>query len=229
MKKIAIYFSVVCLIGCSSGKQLSDASPTTNGLIAYYTFEDNMNDQVGGNHAKPYNSPSFSYVNKAQKKAVKFSVQDNSRAVIDNTFDYKYKTICFRVRADVIDNSPAIVFVSDNPRKQYGLVGVVMMEEAGQKKLVFNIARNPVSIPVVERVWYHITLVGAGKNYGYYLNGSLIAKGSFDEYESSGNGAEATILGSSRMFHVFFSGSIDDLRIYNRVLKSSEIAVIASN
>jgi hypothetical protein len=229
MRKIGIYFSMICIMACGSGKQMKYPSPTTDGLVAYYTFEDNLKDQVGGNHAKPYNSPSFSYVNKTQKKAVKFSSQDNSRAIIDNTFDYQNKTICFRVRADVIDERPAIVFVSDNPKKQYGLVGVVMMEEAGQKKLFFNIARNPVAIPVVERVWYHITLVGAGKNYGYYLNGSLIAKGSFDEYASSGNGAEATILGSSRMFHVFFSGSIDDLRIYNRVLNSSEIAVIASN
>ena len=229
VKKFGIYFTLIGLMACSAGQQPDVAVPTTEGLVAYYTFEDNAKDQVGDNHARSFNAPSFSYVNDAHKKAIKFSIGDKSRALINNTFDYEFKTICLRVKADVIDDNPAVVFVSDNPKKKFGLAGVVMKEENGQEKLFFNIASNPVSIPVVAGVWYHITLVSAGKNYGYYLNGSLIARGAIEEYKSSSNGEEATMLGSSRIQSIFFSGAIDDLRIYNRALKSSEIAVIAAN
>jgi hypothetical protein len=200
-------------------------------LIAYYTFEGSGNDQVGGYHAKPYkNVPlKFSYVDQAHGKAINFSIDEQSRAVINNTFDYEHKTICLRVKANVIDTNPAVVFVSDNPRKQYGLAGVVMKEEDGEKKLFFNLASNPVGIPVSEGKWYHVTLVGAARSYAYYLNGSLIAKGPINEYKNSSKGAVATVLGSSRIFSIFFSGSIDDLRVYNRALTAEEIVVIAKN
>lgn len=238
MRKIGICFSLIVLLAsCNAPRQTTSpetntqAQATTDGLVAYYTFEGNGKDQVGTYHAKPYKGVplKFEYVDQTHKRALNFSIAEQSRAVIDNTFDYEHKTICLRVKADVIDANPAVVFVSDNPRKQYGLAGVVMKEEEGEKKLFFNLASNPVGVPVSEGQWYHVALVGAARSYAYYLNGSLIAKGPINQYKSSSKGAVATILGSSRIFSIFFSGSIDDLRVYNRALTAEEIAVIAKN
>jgi hypothetical protein len=233
MQIVVLSFVLIgLLVSCAPAKQTgAPGQPTTESLVAYYQFEGNGKDQVGGNHAKYFKDAplKYSYVDEVHKKAVNFSIPNRTRAVIDNMFDYEHKTICLRVKADVIDDNPAVVIVSDNPRKQFGLFGVVIKEEFGEKKLFFNIASNPVSVPIVEGEWYHVTLLGAGRNYKYYLNGSLIAQGTFNEYKNSAQGAVATILGSSRAFTIFFSGSLDDLRIYNRALSAEEITVIAAN
>ncbi|MFN8336879.1 MAG: LamG-like jellyroll fold domain-containing protein [Cyclobacteriaceae bacterium] len=204
--------------------------PTTNGLVAYYNFEDNTNDQFGNNDAVPGGGAmlTYSFVNELREKAVNFSVADANYAVIDNTFDFENKTICFWVKADVITDNIMVPFVSDNPNKQFGLVGMYVMRDAGQKVFLLNVGGNPVTFPATEGVWYHITMVGAAKSYKYYINGSLMAQGTFDTYLKSSNGVEDTIIGSSRIFNLFFSGSLDNLRIYSRALSAEEIAIIAS-
>lgn len=237
MKVVDLFYVLLLLMlsgGCSqkadSVASKHDSQPTTEGLIAHYTFEDNTNDQVGSHHAKTNRGGlSYSFKRNKNEKVVNFSIANHEFAVIDEPFDYEYKTISFWVKADVIDENPAIVLVSDNPNKRYGLVGVVMKKAGDQKQLFFNIAGNPISIPAVEDTWYHVTLVGAAKNYAYYLNGSLIAQGSFETYKSSYNGVDDTILGASRIYNTFFSGSIDDLRIYNRALNAEEISLIAKH
>ena len=219
----------IAFISCG-GDDPKVPQPTTQGLVAFYAFEGNTNDKVGDYDAIPPIGTSLTYSSFGKnKKAVNFSGGNENYAVIDEPFDYEYKTVCFWFKADVITETRGMILVSDNPNKQYGLIGVAVYEELGQKYLVMNIAGNPTTTTISEGTWYHVTLVGDAKHYSYFLNGELLDEGDFDSYLSSFNGEEETVLGASRIHTLVFTGSMDNLRIYNRALTAQEIAIVSDH
>lgn len=230
-----IYFWMwVSFLGFSCSDEsnaLEPAKPTTEGLVAYYTFEDNANDEVGDNDAVTTNL-SYSLFDTKHKKAASFSALNESKGVIDNTFDYENKTISLWFKANEINTTQSVIFVSDNPNKQFGLVGAQVIEESAHKNLILNIGGGTLAvttIPVEEGIWYHITLVGEGKNFSYYFNGELVRSGINTGYLNSSVGFEDTILGASRTSILYFDGSMDNFRVYNRALTAEEIKVLAAN
>src|SRR5687767_12789298 len=179
-------------VSCNDETTNPNPKPTKAGLVAYYTFEGNANDEVGANDAVT-TGLNYSLFDTKHKKAASFLPSNESKCVIDNTFDYENKTVSFWFNANEITTNQSVIFVSDNPNKQYGLVGALVIEESSHKNLILNIGGGLLSqttIPVEEGIWYHITMVGEGKNFAYYFNGELVRSGTNTDYLNSSNGLE---------------------------------------
>jgi hypothetical protein len=73
--------------------------------------------------------------------------------------------------------------------------------------------------------WTHITVVYENKQPKLYLNGSLVRTGltspmSFVHISADGIGGQA---------YGYYAGKLDEIRVYNRALSASEVAVLSSN
>jgi hypothetical protein len=98
-------------------------------------------------------------------------------------------------------------------------IGFIVRDNTGNTAL----AQGSTALTVGQ--WYHSCGVRNGNNTYVYLNGALAGSG-------SGTLGAITnvnfIIGGEKSNIAFslFNGSIDDIRIYNRVLSASEISVL---
>ena len=79
---------------------------------------------------------------------------------------------------------------------------------------------------IAEGPWYHIALTLAADSLKCYLNGVLKATDSSTNEEDGIGAATPVYLGRDIPGTSFFPGSVDDVRIFNRVLDSSEINLV---
>lgn len=75
-------------------------------------------------------------------------------------------------------------------------------------------------------VWYYVTLVYNGSTYQRYLNG--IADGSPVAKTLTAGGSFPVLIGTYDGYTQYFTGTIDDVRIYGRALSPSEVALLAA-
>lgn len=103
------------------------------------------------------------------------------------------------------------------------------------RKLVTMPSSLPGPIPVCDSIWHHVALTSVGgtasASLSYHVDGTLYSSGtaaySIDSSNTSSlrigfNGDGASYLGGE-----YFSGSLSDLRIYNRSISSAEIALLS--
>jgi hypothetical protein len=69
--------------------------------------------------------------------------------------------------------------------------------------------------------WHHVGIVRSGTNFKAYLDGVLKQDTTYEYVPGSGTGA--LYIGSERARIAFWTGDLDDLRIYNRALTADEI------
>jgi heat shock protein HspQ len=77
------------------------------------------------------------------------------------------------------------------------------------------------------QTWYHIALSWDGTNYAVYVNGSLIATGTYTGLTLLNNLADIGNTGNTSSRTEGFQGLIDEVRIYNRALTETEISNLA--
>ncbi|MBI4202559.1 MAG: LamG domain-containing protein, partial [Chloroflexi bacterium] len=86
---------------------------------------------------------------------------------------------------------------------------------------------SPAPLPGLPGVWYHIVLTLAVNDLKCYVNGELKATDT-DTLGADGIGTATPIyFGRNIPGTAFFPGSIDDARIYNRVLTPEEVQGLA--
>jgi len=78
--------------------------------------------------------------------------------------------------------------------------------------------------PVPINTWAHIVVVVSVNSAAFYLNGALVANGMRNA--EPGTSADPLTFGHAG-YHGFFSGQLDDIRLYNRALSMSEIVYLA--
>jgi len=76
--------------------------------------------------------------------------------------------------------------------------------------------------------WYHVTCQKTGSSYQIWLNGTLNASASFNMVGNTTNDNNFFIGGNGTSTGVF-SGSFDEIRIYNKGLTSTEISYLSNN
>lgn len=233
MKKInllfAFTFMLMGLVFFSCKKEDPDeVSIPQNGLVAYYPFNGNANDESGNNHNGTIYGASLS-TDRHQKANSSYEFDGvNDYINTLTTFDYNYRTISFWAKPNVINgtgNSKGIALVQDSNTNSYGLVvavfgdGVLSLNAGGASSTDLCVKTN-VSVGT----WYQIALVRNDTQLLYYVNGELIYTGTSSSLGSSSNPYAYLLFGVSRAQNIqFFSGKIDDVAIYNRALSESEI------
>ena len=229
MKKHLILFgiSVSILFTISSCEKKESFEIPTDGLVAYYPFNHNLNDESGlGNDATAFGASLTS--DRFNKSNSAFIFDGNNDYInLNSEFDYAQRSVNLWFYAEYIDHVERHLYISDNPNLNYGFTQIKVKETDNIKEVLASagISGNEGSSLVSENEWYMITITVDQDKTKQYLNGKLIG-----EFETgtinSNNGESVALLGTSRVFDRFFKGKIDDVLIYSRALNETEINII---
>jgi len=201
------------------------------GLVAYYPFNGNANDESGNNHnATVYGaSLTMDRFNKPNSSYEFDGLNDYINTF--STFDFNYRTISFWANAYEVDGTgygKGIPLVQDSEENTYGIVvatfgeGALYLNAGGANTYDLCVKNN-----VSENLWYHIVLVRNNAQLLYYVNGELIYTGPSSSLSSSVNPYKYLLFGTGRTRTIqFFNGKVDDVAVYNRALNASEIRAL---
>jgi gliding motility-associated-like protein len=234
-KKI-ITLSAGMMLGLLWIADLSAQMPT-NGLIAYYPFNNNANDVSGnGNDASGLFNPTFDRCG-VLNWAHKSGGTNYLHLAPDNFINLNEYSYSLWFRADSVPSvNSCVLFAVGSPSQGYeqsfAFSPNVTLVGSGS-----NIGNNPsLSIiqttPVQTGRWIHGVLVRDNTKLRIFINGTLAAylpsSDSLTNGQSANYGSDpqATIgchYDSSGYGYDVFIGSIDEVRIYNRALNEEEI------
>ncbi len=199
-------------------------NPLPGQLVAYYPLNGDAVDSSGNgyNGLTEGTSPDSNRFG-IDSSALSFNGID-SYVNIPYEFDYPAKTISFWFYADTIDELSRNILVSDNPNLKYGLTVVRLQKINGNNTLIYSLSDYSYDTLITPNEWHFITIVAAYKSFLFSLDGNIIKSGTVGNYMDSIDGLRSIILGASRNVNdSFFSGKIDELKIYNNALTPSQI------
>ncbi|SEH07514.1 LamG domain-containing protein [Candidatus Venteria ishoeyi] len=181
------------------------------GLVAYFPFNGNANDESGNNYRSVVFGPSLTadrFDN--ENSAYQFSNNFIETNVDDTQFSNSMSYSLWVKTADDTSNYP----ISD-----------------GQDSLYFDYDRNSLrringndyetfNVDLTNNTWHHIVVSYVDKTVTVHVNGLKFHQGSYSESFAFGDHfrfGKATSTGSPQ-----FTGILDDIRIYNRALTDDE-------
>jgi len=222
--------SMLAFLACAS---LLCAADITNGLVAYYPFNGNANDETGNGH----NGTVFGAALATDRMGVNsacylfdgindyISVPDSS-AWAFGTQDFSL-SFWFNISSS---NSDLKIFLGNDNGPYYQNKWLV--ELFNYTRLGFNICSPSLgtqviistNLSVILTKWYHLAVTRQGSLYKLYLDGRTAAE-SINTLAIPDASAPLTIgTAEDRWVH----GLMDDVRIYNRALSASEVAQLAA-
>ncbi|MDG2487270.1 MAG: lectin-like protein, partial [Roseibacillus sp.] len=187
-----------------------------DGLVAYYPFNGNANDESGNHNNGTVNGATLTTDRNGDvDSAYDF---ENSNISIENPLlpqGDSPRTLSFWART----NDPSKIQVA----VQWGLLG----ENRGTGAFILNnewqtsgVGNDLASgVPAV-RNWTHVTATYTGNTLSIYLNGQWMAQ---REVALSTTGNSLVIGAEIGSFAIPFDGKIDDLRVYDRGLSAGEV------
>ncbi len=210
----------------------------TNGLIAYYPFNGNANDESGnGNNGTIYGATLTSDRFGTQGKAMAFNgtnqyIQAPHQAYLSfATGDF---TIGFWVVLNDLynpqyfmgkdpgqgpNNKWELFLGSGNPPGTASGIGFMAATLSGGPVGSWYCA--PTDVKPVPGTWHQLLFTKSATNYAVHLDGVAVSRGEGPPNLSSNNTSPLTIGWAEGP--AFFNGELDDIRIYNRALSDSEV------
>ena len=214
----------------------------TNGLVAYYPFNGNANDMAGTNNG---------VVSNAVLTVDRFGNQNRA-------FTFNGTNSYIRVTKQITTNRPCAWSVWLRPNISQTNLPLVLLNQggnpggptispalainwgndvptraAGAGRFVFYTYNSPgYFVRSQQRAqydtnhWYHLVVTLDSTNGSLYVDGQL--EGTLGGQPFGQNNGNFYIGGSVSQNTEYFSGIIDDVRIYNRALSSNEVAQLYS-
>jgi hypothetical protein len=230
----------------SEPTELKEPAFVKDGLVAYYPFNGNANDESGnGNNGTVTGATLTADRNGSADKAYSFDgVNDDIRVgslsgnprnqMTISAWVYNLDSSTGRrtiIRKDSINGANPIV-IGPVRKMDWGLY------LSDDKKIYFDVfpesgagqsgTQHSLSSPTLDSApfdqWSHIIAVYDGVKMHLYLNGGKMA-----EKNATGlitNGSFSFNIGSIDRVHEFANGSLDDIRIYNRALSAGEVKAL---
>lgn len=201
---------LVVVFGCKKDKNGPDIN---KGLVSYFNFEDNVTDQQG--YAKNGVGNALFAPGKIGN-ALSFNGIDQ-KMVFSPKSPQTFSEISLVFWVKSMDKSNGKFFIK-NPAFQFLTFG--------GNTIIFQISHSNGSAAVsgskTYEQWTHIAGVFDGQTIKIYINGILTQgpniSGEFKGFEQD------LILGNNNSD--YWSGSIDELRIYNRALSEEEVTML---
>lgn len=226
MKKL-LTMMVAAFFGCTLFGALTD------GLVAYYKFDGNANDSSGnGNNGVVHGATLTTDRLGKVDGAYSFDGDDWVQVANSDSLSLPTKTMSFCVwmRTEVDDGW--IPFLSKGTyTRQYGFelgygnettLFINDYNGTGCGRDVF-VAVDSVSLN--SGAWHFVVLTYDGSEIKAYVNGNLIASRSVED--SFGVNSSDLYIGKDMPETTeYFSGAMDDLRIYNRALSAAEVKAL---
>lgn len=227
MKTLKITLATVAIIALFANANAQ--SFITNGLVAFYPFSGNANDATangnnGTNYGATLTTNRFGMLNSAYY--FNGSSYINAGSVISNyataTFSAWFQTTNF---VNAKENGIVMKQRSDGSiGTRLGVYGT--LADAGFNDFSHNIVVFS-STSISSNSWHQATVINNSSNIFLYVDG-ILAGQTQTPYILNANGAisgKPVIIGNDPSGgNRFFTGKIDDVRIYNRALTSSEVA-----
>lgn len=208
------------LISCED----DDLKAPAEGLVSFYTFNGDSQDEIGTNHGTDTNV-TYTVVNKSNK-AVEFSGTD-SYVTFGDDFDLEQRTISLNIFIRDYIDAPYTIYSSDHAGTQFGKTEIRIGLNNGVDYLYFNVSEQTVGTSAFrQNYWHHVAVVADGKSYRYYLDGKLIASDTFNAYQHADSGPAFAMIGRGAAGK-YFNGLMDNLRVYSRALSEKEIKTLA--
>ena len=232
MKTLKITLAIVAIVALFANANAQ--SFITNGLVAYYPFAGNVNDLTGnGNNGTNFGAALTTNRFGLSNSAYYFNGSSyiGFGSVISN---YAVMTISswFQTTNFAANKENGIVMKKRQDSGIGARLGVFGTKcDAGFNDTLNNIAVFSSS-NIASNLWHQAIFVNNGTNITLYLDGILVGQ-TPTPYNLKASGAVSgmpLIIGNDPSgANRFFTGAIDDVRIYNRALTSSEVAQLYAN
>lgn len=215
----------------------SDYVNITNGLIAYYPFKGNTNDQSGnGNNLTNYGATLSTDRFGNIDNAYEFNGSNNYLIVSNSNHPTKNVTVTYSVwiyysgnlnvgqHASVVDVGNA---GDSYPSKRSALL--IWKNTTSNDLFTYCEQSNDFAFKdynINNNQWIHVLIIKTSTNIILYINGSFIESGSIKSNQNV-TSTKISIGGNGNLQHAngeYFRGKIDDIRIYNRALSDNEIS-----
>jgi hypothetical protein len=233
MKKIIFILAYFACFGCSGFSQ-----SLTEGLAAYYPFNGDANDASGNNlhltsngallTADKNGNPNSAYLFNGTGS---FLFLEDASALVSNAFSMSAwiranKLPASRGHVSVIDfgskNIDHCIFITNNYDNKH--TGFLTHSYITPGKNVYACE----NVPVDTYEWYHVAMTRNDIGIKLYKNGVLAAE--MAASENPGFETKNSLSVGRRIDGTIpFSGIVDDVRFYTRVLSEQEIALLYSS
>jgi hypothetical protein len=198
--------------------------PITNGLVAYYPFNGNANDESGNSnngivHGALLTTNRFGEANSAY-------VFDGISAYIEtiNSLpDMPSASVSFWVNVPAFGQADQYIFMDGDQTNAKDFVA-----HWGNNDILGVCTKDNSCVGLglpLTNTWFHVAAVANGntKNLRIWLNGQQVATSSSLGNANVGYHSKLDIGCRAMLYDHFFKGAIDDLRFYNRALSDSEV------
>ncbi len=208
----------------------ADHTTSFNGsLLAYYSFDGNATDRSGNGNHGAVNGATLSIDRRGiWGKAYSFDGRDD-RIVAQGAWPEGNSSRSVSVWYKAPSHS-ANFFTFGNGLIQKARFSVGLNFGGNENSLSFfgQGSDQIFSATGLYNSWNNIHITYNGSLGKLYLNGSALG-GSFNDSLET-NGSMSLVIGSNSLNRndEFFGGSLDDLRVYNRALSATEVAVLYS-
>lgn len=221
----------------------------TNGLIGYWPFNGNANDESGnGNNGKVFGAvlatDRFGNENKSYFFSGKDWIEINSLSQINNS---KELSISIWVKSTGLNSSPSYGDGGSQyyfSRGDFGNNGFVMSTIQGSSphfsgtihspsmfdnpRIIGIEINSPVKFNIPHTQWHHLLMIYNGVSVNYYVDGVLSVSSKYDK--NIGVSTSPSVFG--KQFYLndecYVVGMIDDAAIWNRALTDEEIGNLFS-
>jgi len=225
---------IVIFIGLFySCKKTTSSTTLNNGLIAYYPFNGNANDESGNRHnGTVYGATLTTDRFGNSNKAYNFDGSGSCIQVIDSSFALKQYTISMwvSINSQLSDGETSMLISIGNyggdqhlqyTNDYYSLYGWTF---GGYNVDSLPYTLSVGALPNVNQ-WYLLTVTRSADKLDFFINGLLTKSESskIPILPNYGTGKTIAIIGAHFNYTMPFNGKIDEVRIYNRILSNNEI------
>ncbi len=207
------------------------SSNTDTGLVAHYTLDETLQDQVTGENASAAGNTGFT--NGQVYQALSLDGQGAYLSLVDDVADHDDITVAAWVKWDGGANWQRVFdFGEDNTRYMF------LSPSSGDGLMRFAITTdnywneqsiNAPALPVGE--WVHVAVTLGSDTARVYQDGELVGEttATLNPSDLFTGSAQNNYLGKSQYDNdPTFNGAIDDVRIYDYALSQSEIDQLVS-
>ena len=210
----------------------------TNGLIGFYPFNGNANDESGtGNHGAVQGATLTVDRCGNPNSAYRFDgVNDYITLNPDYITPYSQGTFAAWVSLNSLSTTQYLGCIADEQTIDY-YVSLLRFDPGNQRFSIFQrfpgIANIIIgSTPVLANQYYFVVMTTDGNEYNLYVNGvkenlTVISGSNSGVWASGITSVDNWLLGCIRILQpydqAFLNGTLDDIRVYNRALTQEEI------